>query len=156
MYRPKFCAECSAKIIRLRWHFWTSRRFCGHCAPRFLKDQVTRAVIAGATVFLLGMALGQAARRTPPPIVIQRVQNSIATAEAARAIGPAQVEGNSSSIVNAGNTTSRTTTEEIYVCGARTRKGTPCTRRVHGPVRCWQHLGLPAMRPQEQLRIQSR
>ena len=156
MYRPKFCAECSAKIIRLRWHFWTSRRFCGHCAPRFLKDQVTRAVIAVAAVFLLGMALGQAARTTPPPIVIQRTQNATSSSETSKAIGPAQADGNASGVTNTGTTTHVITTEEIYVCGARTKKGTPCTRRVHGPVRCWQHLGLPAMRPQEQLRIQSR
>jgi len=152
MYRPKFCAECSAKIIRLRWHFWTSRRFCESCSPRFLREQVKRGVIAGATVFLLGMAAGQAARRTLPPVVIQRTQNSISTSDAAGANGPAAGYGNSSRVAN---TTSVIATEEIYTCGARTKKGKPCSRRVHGAVRCWQHLGLPAMLPQEQLRIKA-
>ena len=156
MYRPKFCAECSAKIIRLRWHFWTSRRFCDSCAPRFLQEQVKRLVIAGAAVFLLGLAVGQAARRTPPPVVIQRTQNSISTSEAATANGRAPVEGNSSNVANTSLGASVITTEEIYTCGARTKKGTPCSRRVHGPVRCWQHLGLPAMLPQEQLRVKAK
>ena len=155
MYRPKFCAECSATIIRLRWHFWTSRKFCASCSPRFLHEQLKRAAVAGATVFLLGMAVGQAARRTPPPVVIQRTQNSTSTAEAGKASGRAAGEANSSSAVNKNNTTSVITAEEIYTCGARTKKGTPCTRRVHGPVRCWQHLGLAAMLPQEQLRIKA-
>jgi hypothetical protein len=43
--------------------------------------------------------------------------------------------------------------EEVYLCGARTKKGTPCSRRVHGPVRCWQHKGSPAMLPQEKLLV---
>jgi hypothetical protein len=40
MYRPKFCAECGAKVVRLRWRPWTSRRFCDACAPRFLRTQL--------------------------------------------------------------------------------------------------------------------
>jgi hypothetical protein len=43
--------------------------------------------------------------------------------------------------------------ETVYLCGARTKKGTPCSRRVHGPVRCWQHKGASAMLPQDKLRI---
>ena len=43
--------------------------------------------------------------------------------------------------------------EQIYICGARTKKGTPCSRRVHGPVRCWQHKGMPAMLAQEKLLV---
>ena len=151
MYRPKFCAECSSKIIRLRWHFWTSRKFCERCSPRFLREQVKRVVIAGAAVFLSGMAVGQAARQTAPPVVIQRNQGPGSTSEVGKANGPPQVAANSSSVVSA----STTRTEELYTCGARTRKGTPCTRRVHGHVRCWQHLGLPAMLPLEQLRIKT-
>jgi hypothetical protein len=42
---------------------------------------------------------------------------------------------------------------DVYICGARTKKGMPCSRRVHGPVRCWQHKGMPAMLPQEKLLV---
>jgi hypothetical protein len=35
-------------------------------------------------------------------------------------------------------------TEAVYYCGALTKKGTPCTRRVKSPGRCWQHLGQPS------------
>ena len=152
MYRPKFCAECSAKIIRLRWHFWTSRKFCESCAPRFLQDQVKRAVVAAVMVFLLGMVAGQAARPTPPPVVIQRTQNSVSTTTAGKTNGPGPVASNST-VASASNSAGIVTAEEIYTCGARTKKGTACTRRVHGAVRCWQHLGLPALLPQERLRI---
>ena len=84
-------------------HFWISRKFCESCSPRFLQEQVKRAVIACATMFLLGMLAGQAAMRQSPPVVIQSAQNSISIIEAARANGPAQVEDNSSSGVNTDN-----------------------------------------------------
>lgn len=139
MYRPKFCAECGEKIIRLRWHLWTSRRFCERCSPRFLKDQLIQLAAAGIAVLVLGIAIGQAARPKPPPLIIQRSQDS-------------SVLSSPANRVPAGNATAPLA-EEIYICGARTKKGTPCSRRVHGPVRCWQHKGMPAMLPQEKLRI---
>jgi hypothetical protein len=35
-------------------------------------------------------------------------------------------------------------TEAVYYCGALTKKGTACTRRVKSEGRCWQHLGQPS------------
>ena len=155
MYRPKFCAECSGKIIRLRWHFWTSRRFCQRCAPRFTRDRVKRLLFTVVAIFMLGIAVGQGARTAPPPVVIQRSQNSTFAEDVGKASGPTIVDSGSSKVPTANNT-GLPSSEEVYSCGARTRKGSACSRRVHGPVRCWQHLGLPAMLPQEQLRIKGK
>lgn len=44
--------------------------------------------------------------------------------------------------------------ETAYMCGAKTKKGMPCSRKVKGSVRCWQHLGQDAMLPAKDLRIQ--
>ena len=38
-----------------------------------------------------------------------------------------------------------------YFCGAGTKKGSPCSRRVKGGGRCWQHTGQPAILPPEKL-----
>jgi hypothetical protein len=156
MYRPKFCAECGAKIIRLRWHFWTSGKFCQHCSPRFTRKQFNRLLITGVGVFSLGIAVGQAARTAPSPLVIQRNQNSILAADLGKASRRVQVDGSSGNVATTDTTNSLTSNDVVYSCGARTRKGTACTRRVHGPIRCWQHLGLPATLPQEQLRIKTK
>lgn len=43
--------------------------------------------------------------------------------------------------------------EPTYYCGARTKKGTPCTRKVKGGGRCWQHKGQNAMLPPEKLLV---
>jgi len=69
----------------------------------------------------------------PPPLVIERPANQ-------------QTQGSSSP-------QPPVISDQLYTCGARTKKGTPCSRRVHGPVRCWQHKGAPAMLPAEKLII---
>jgi hypothetical protein len=44
--------------------------------------------------------------------------------------------------------------EAVYMCGAKTKKGLPCSRKVKGTVRCWQHVGQEAMLLQKDLKIQ--
>jgi hypothetical protein len=159
MYRPNFCAECAAKIIRLRWQPWTNRKFCERCSPRFAKEQMIQVAIAGAVLFLVGLAVGRAARPATPPLLIERKQASQPSLASASQKLPATTRGTTTSTdefgANAGagdpSTSQSALTDEVYMCGARTKKGTPCTRRVHGPVRCWQHKGMPAMLPQDKL-----
>lgn len=44
--------------------------------------------------------------------------------------------------------------DPVYICGARTKKGTPCHRRVHAAgERCFQHKGMPAILPVEKLLV---
>ncbi|MBC7798704.1 MAG: hypothetical protein H7Z37_17685 [Pyrinomonadaceae bacterium] len=45
-------------------------------------------------------------------------------------------------------------TESTYFCGAKTKKDAPCSRRVKGGGRCWQHVGQAAMLPANKLFIQ--
>lgn len=45
------------------------------------------------------------------------------------------------------------TTGPVYFCGAETKKGTPCSRKVKGNIRCWQHAGMPAMLPASKLLV---
>jgi len=59
----------------------------------------------------------------------------------------------STSNTNQGTPQAQSVTDQVYTCGARTKKGKPCSRRVHGFVRCWQHKGLPAMLPEDKLII---
>jgi hypothetical protein len=87
-----------------------------------------------AVLLLAGVLIGRGWRRERPPLVIERpVQSSTSSQTAITQTAMPQ--------------------EQVYICGARTKKGKPCSRRVHGLVRCWQHKGLPAMLPPEQLAI---
>jgi hypothetical protein len=136
MHRPNFCCDCGSKIVRLKWHAWTSRKFCAACAPRFRKERWLVPSLVIAAALGLGIAIGHATRPKAPSLIIQR-----------QATLPNQQNNNGE--VNQPSTVE----EQIYTCGARTKKGTPCSRRVHGPVRCWQHKGMPPMLPQEKLLV---
>jgi hypothetical protein len=133
-YRPNFCSECGEKIVRLRWRFWTSRRFCDKCAARFTGSHLLRRGLAAMALLVFGVLLGRGTRHEPHPLVIERLVNTPAA------------QGSSNAQASAA-------ADDVYICGARTKKGTPCSRRVHGPVRCWQHKGSPAMLPADKLRV---
>lgn len=133
-YRPNFCCECGGKIVRLRWRPWHSRRFCTPCGSIYRKERFSQLAVALTTMLFLGIFIGRALHPKPPPLIIQRASQT-ATAPNNPSSPAALVE------------------EQVYICGARTKKGTPCSRRVHGPVRCWQHKGLKAMVPQEKLLV---
>jgi len=157
MYRPNFCSECGAKILRLHWHAWTSRRFCDGCSKRLLKQRLTIPLVAAIALLSIGMIAGRAGRPAPPPLIIERSANSpLYNPQNNRATNdtdnsPADAEStNSQSPQNSQATADE---EVVYICGARTKKGTPCARRVHSPVRCWQHKGTPAILPPEKLVI---
>ncbi len=135
IYRPNFCSECGGKVVRLRWYLWTSRKFCDQCIPRFFKEHWVQPTIAVITLLFTGMLIGRAFRHEPPPLVIQR-NASLGASQNVGGLPGAQMPAPD---------------DEVYICGARTKKGTPCSRRVHGPVRCWQHKGVSAILPLDKL-----
>jgi len=172
LFRPTFCCNCGEKIERAEWKLWTSRRFCQLCATEFsLQDSAVKGVIilAGA-IMVLGVArmftpVGSpevAAKRTVerPSQVIAEQNPAGATLQ--QPLSPPVLQSNAID-----DRTPRTiaalpankvgvqveTTEPIYICGAATKKGAPCSRKVKGNVRCWQHIGQQAMLPPDQLRV---
>lgn len=167
MYRPNFCVECGARLERKHWHWWTSGRFCAACEKRFRRRRWLMPLGLGAVLLSIGFVAGRAGRMAPrPPIVIKRggaeVFSRPATDDAAVPPPPASVAGPAaagapSSAPRSGadgtTATERPTTpsEIVSMCGARTKKGTPCSRRVRGTGRCWQHRGMPAMLPASKL-----
>src|ERR1044071_6610695 len=131
-YRPNFCCECGHKIVRLRWFVWTSRRFCDKCSRAFAKTQWLRPSLSLFALLLFGVLLGRGCRRSPAPLVIERpvpAQNS--TTVSRTATSGASTAPDQSTTPSA--TTPTIATDDIYLCGARTKKGPPCSRRVHGP-----------------------
>jgi hypothetical protein len=149
MYRPNFCSECGHKLLRLRWHFWTSRKFCNDCARRLRKARFLPLLIGSISLLAAGYFVGGARRPLPPPLIIERRADSPLADNQPSAIGSAPANINP----GPGNAGTQTATspnaveEQVYICGAQTKKGTPCSRRVHGPVRCWQHKGMPSLIP---------
>jgi hypothetical protein len=163
MYRPNFCAECGARIERARWRLWTSRRFCPSCEGRVRRARVVAPLVASVALLLSAFAAGRLTRPASPPLVINRVTT------------PAGLSGQMTTQTpgNPANTTAKPDAsaprygadgtpderptdpaEIVSICGARTKKGTPCSRRVRGTGRCWQHRGRPAMLPPAKLVVE--
>ena len=153
MYRPNFCSECGAKIIRLQWYPWTSRRFCSSCSERLRKERLTIPLVASVVLFSVGLGIGRAAKSQDPPLIIERTADPrdaedtiITRAEPLADSQKKNVSGaTSNEVLQPGSG------ENVYICGARTKKGKPCSRRLPEPARCWQHKGMPAMLPAEKL-----
>lgn len=152
MYKPNFCAECGTKVLRLRWHFWTSRKFCDACARKLRNARLMRPILVGLALIISGYVTGRSRRPAPPPLtIIRRADSPLGDAQAPHpsTLTPAAAQSGSASTQNS----AAIVEEDVYLCGARTKKGTPCSRRVQAPRRCWQHKGMPAMLPQEKLLV---
>jgi hypothetical protein len=157
LYRPHFCCHCGEKITRAKWTPLTSRRFCDFCAVEQKQhDLLPRAaailmLIFGAAGITSYVGSGKSASSAPTTAISPRTEmqvgpstsdsNSIATNRNA----PATPNVDNRAV----NTKQRepireSSTEAVYYCGALTKKGTACTRRVKSQGRCWQHLGQPS------------
>ena len=164
MHRPNFCSACGVKIIRLHWRLWTSRRFCDGCSQRLRKERLTLPLILASALFCIGLVAGRSGRPAPHQLIIERSANSPlypSQSPSQNTTAPGRENGAVNEAVGSKSETSlvsqpqaETAAEVIYICGARTKKGTPCSRRVHVPGRCWQHKGMPAMLPAEKLILQ--
>ena len=161
MYRPNFCCECGERVARARWRAWTSRRFCSSCERRFRRKGLAASLLVAASLVCTGFVFGRMMRPTPPPLVVERGTLNLApipandaprrTDDGARREGAAAKSEPAYGPDGTANERPTDPGEVVYICGARTKKGTPCQRRVRGPFRCWQHRGMPAMLPPSKL-----
>jgi hypothetical protein len=171
-YHPHFCCHCGEKIVRARWTPFTSRRFCDFCAVEQKQhDLIPRAAAvllllfgaAGFTAYLSsgkGAAVSDQPRAAkikglkteptggePSPAGANTTQR--APSPAPDAIGDPSRRNNTTGENKQRAAQGNSSTETIYYCGAMTKKGTACTRRVKAPGRCWQHIGQPARIPSQ-------
>ena len=181
-YKPKFCCECGEKIERVDWNLLTSRRYCELCATGYAFSEKIPLFVSVLGVLVGVIGLGGYWRAVAPEKTLnvapsQFVANAPASADKAesnRTISPANSSNIPVSSANLkqeiSNVSAKTTDlkakpleiqtaqqqqqqEPVYFCGAPTKKGTPCSRRVKGGGRCWQHEGQAAMLPAEKLQV---
>lgn len=181
LFRPSFCANCGEKIERADWHLWTSRRFCVVCESQFKGHDLVPRFIVGLGVLTGIFGFGSYLKSSPAATGVQPIrqprriaeqtsanaqdqrnavpsmQNNSAAATSAtpasQNTGPAAKPNDLRPTGTPGTKQAATPDEPVYYCGAETKKGKPCTRRVKGYTRCFQHTGMPAMLPAEKLRI---
>ena len=161
LFRPSFCANCGDKIERAEWHIWTSRRFCGVCETEFKgQDLIPRVLIIGSLIlglsaggYMLSGKGGDSGAKQPRRLVDQPISAKMTAANLPTPTQQNVVSAPNPDVVRESNEDQKVANvkrsvsfaEPAYFCGAATKKGTPCTRRVKGNVRCYQHVGMPAM-----------
>lgn len=104
----------------------------------------------GAAFFAGGFLTERAGRPAAPPLIIERREVDAASGSPQNASRP--VNDKSAATIREQPTDSQ---ETISICGARTKRGTPCSRKVRGTGRCWQHPGKSAMLPASKLIVAS-
>ena len=153
MSSSNFCRNCGARLARKGLRLWMRGAFCDDCATRPGVNARGRTIIGIAIVVVAAFAFGRYLRPSPPPLIIQRAANS-PLSDAPVDLNSIAKRGAGTSSSNIAPQTSATDDETAYICGARTKKGTPCRRRVHvAGERCYQHKGRAAMVPLEKLVI---
>lgn len=165
-YRPNFCCNCGEKIERAAWPLSASRKFCDLCQSEYkLRDWAPRAM---AVVGLVVIVAGVSSFFRPAPETGSGGSKKARSAVSDLQIGQSKVNSNATlnpspqsqlgtnanipadtisvAKVNPKAQPAKNADEPIYYCGAMTKKGTPCTRRVKKlGDRCWQHAGMPSM-----------
>ena len=176
LFRPSFCANCGEKIERAEWSILTSRRFCQVCESEFKGHDLVPRVVVGLGVLAMVFGFGSYLKsgstadtqvlRQPRKLVEQTIPATQLTAPDTAQRVPNVIAANTGQLEQRNiSQTSGTpgglqppkakaaVEEPMYYCGAETKKGTPCSRRVKGNIRCFQHQGMPAMLPADKLRI---
>lgn len=172
-YKPKFCCQCGEKIERTEWNLFTSRRFCELCATDYgFQDKIPLFIAAAGVLFGL-FGLGSYLRAPEKTLSVAPnqfvAQPAAGKTEILRANQSAQISSNTSVQTLAPEKTETARTkqnlktektdapaeEAVYFCGAMTKKGAPCSRKVKNGGRCWQHEGEAAMLPQTKLLVRN-
>jgi hypothetical protein len=138
MRAAKFCSSCGEKLLVSGRSFLPRRTLCARCAPRFPISKLSIAlgvILIAAAAFIIGR---YTARERPFHFVGAQVD-----------IRPAQIASTQTDEARSQQSrapVSNAPTTGIAICGAMTRSGKPCQRKVLGGGYCFQHRHLEQKR----------
>jgi hypothetical protein len=125
MRGPKFCSECGEKLITRYNRRLLARAFCKRCAPGIHRSRVA-LIAALALLIAISFAAGRLTSSSEPLYFVGTPLDSAPLAENNSSPQPAQQ-------------TTAPTDAGATLCGAPTKSGAPCRRRVRGGGYCFQH-----------------
>lgn len=133
MAAARFCSECGKRLEVKRRAVLPLRAFCARCSPRFRAVRlVSAAILVFATVAFAVSRLSP--EREPFYLIGTPLQSSTNGGTTA-----------SSDSIEPNHSSAQTVAVDwvIGLCGAPTRSGRPCQRKVKGGGYCWQHRDKP-------------
>ena len=152
-----FCRTCGARLTRKGWRAAVRGSVCHDCRAKRGTGTALRPISFAVLIVFAAFALGRYLRPAPPPLIIQRAANSpLSDAPVDLSALASKSKSKDDPSPQLASVTVQSADDPVYICGARTKKGTPCHRRVHAAgERCFQHKGMPAILPLEKLKINS-
>ena len=133
-YQANFCAECG-NAMKPRFSLGP-RYFCAECEAQMGRRNYFKSL---AGLLLCGALVAIALNRTLMPGPNGQAPNAQSNAGAST---PAALARDTAL---ARNPEPKTETVERVMCGARTKKGTPCRHLVPPGQRCAQHRGMASL-----------
>ena len=128
----KFCSECGAALNARRAYLGWWRASCAVCASDLRRRRFVRA--AGlALLMTMSFALGRIAT-TPRTVYLLGTPIEPLATVAQDAAAAATIPSTTRATRAAGSTD-----ETVSICGAPTKSGKPCQRKVKGGGYCYQH-----------------
>lgn len=177
-YKPKYCCNCGQEIEKTDRNMWSSGRFCDVCEDDFKPQEwIPRIIVLGGIVLsLFGFGSLMNSNEKPPNLTARQFAETAPSQKKEVKDNKTQLLENSNSKISTNingqlsaekqspgaknlskqkekvtDETKVSDTEPTYFCGAATKKGSPCSRRVKGGGRCWQHAGQTAILSPEKL-----
>lgn len=138
-YQANFCAECG-NSLETRLSF-KPRYFCDDCAARLKQRSLAKPL--ASLLLIISMALFVFSYKQGS-YTQSNDRKSDTTVQQLDLLAPASPVSAQDSIVNS-RTNSRHEASPKVLCGARTRRGTPCRHLVQSGQRCAQHRGMSSM-----------
>ena len=130
MTAARFCSECGERLKVKRPAVLPLRAFCPRCSPRF---RTVRLVLAAALVLAtIAFAVSRlGAQREPFYFIGTPIESSLS--------GGSSLNDPLSTSLRSSEQAVKATSSGVGICGAPTRSGKPCQRKVKGGGYCWQH-----------------
>jgi hypothetical protein len=138
MAAARFCSECGERLKLKRASITPFCSFCRHCSTPFRRIRLGLIAIP-CICALIGFAFGRYTSSREPFYFI----GSPVDLSASR-VGPSAAGNNSLSSPGSAPLTQReqpviSSGAADSMCGAQTKSGKPCRRKVKGGGYCWQH-----------------
>jgi hypothetical protein len=150
MRRTRFCSACGEPIKTKHVTFPALALLCARCSPHFRRE---RLLVIGAC-FLCLSAVFAIARYTAPAEPFSFIGTPVQSSTERHEPSTGALAGTNpaSSIVQGvkPSTESRGSVESI--CGAPTKSGRPCRRKVKDGGYCWQHRDKSGVNSQHLMR----
>jgi hypothetical protein len=141
MRRTRFCSACGEPMKSKSVSLLVLGSLCPRCSPRFRRE---RTLVVGAFLLCLSVVFAIArltAPRTPFYFIGTPVElngDSLASSNK-RANSPTGATSDAASGAGQAALSTDASHSSQSVCGAPTKSGRPCQRRVKDDGYCWQH-----------------